>query len=84
MGQNGYHVPIAIGQYRFESKSIRRQSILQDCNGNCRQAARLMGQVISARPDYEVERKARADKRYFEALDKVKGQNKEIENGAEL
>ncbi len=74
MGKNGNHVSagISIGQYRCDSKDRRRRSILQECRGDSSKAADMMSKVIASHYDNEIERKARSDKTYFNALSKVR------------
>lgn len=79
MGKSGnYHVStsISIGQYRCDSKNRRRKSILEECRGDCSKAADMMGKVIASHYDNEIERKARIDKTYFNALCRVRNGNR--------
>lgn len=73
MSKNGHsYSAMSISSYRYASKEGRRGMVLQECGGNCNKAANMMNQVLASCPDGEIERKARADRRFFKEFQKSK------------
>jgi hypothetical protein len=73
MGKNGHgYLGVSLSSYRYASKEGRRGMILHECGGNCNKAANMMNQVLDSSPDGEIERKARADRRFFKEFQKSK------------